>query len=80
LRLWLCSHDAVGKVDADDLGARQLKNIVRLVRRAFTARIGLGSAAVTTPSIPSLALPDKPSIAVMRFGTSLVISVLFGDE
>ena len=37
---------------------------------------GLVPAAVTTPSIPFLALHDKPSIAVTRFKNSLVISGL----
>src|SRR6516225_10242393 len=53
-----------GKVELgfDDLGDRQLKNITEPVR---TYRIDLGGSAVPTP--PGLALPDKPSIAVLPF-------------
>jgi TolB-like protein/class 3 adenylate cyclase len=58
--------DATGKVDVafDDLGDQQVKNIARPVH-VFAIR--LGSDAVTTPAPPLLALPDKPSIAVLPF-------------
>jgi TolB-like protein len=60
--------DAAGKVDIafKDLGEQSLKNIARPVR-AFAARIGADPAAATTPSTPALALPEKPSIAVLPF-------------
>ena len=46
----------------DDLGEQQLKNISRPVR-VYRVRLG-GQAAVAQPA---LALPDKPSIAVLPF-------------
>jgi adenylate cyclase len=67
-------HDAVvGKLDAtfDDLGALALKNIERPVR-AFRVR-GERAAATSPPVAGSfaadvpLALPDKPSIAILPF-------------
>ena len=60
--------DAAGKVDAvfTDLGEQRLKNIARPVR-AFAARTGADPVAATTPLSPALALPDKPSIAVLPF-------------
>src|SRR5260370_20379665 len=67
-------HDAVvGKLDAtfDDLGALALKNIERPVR-AF--RVRGERAAATSPPVAGpfaadvpLALPDKPSIAILPF-------------
>ncbi|MCW5744827.1 MAG: hypothetical protein KIT36_01325 [Alphaproteobacteria bacterium] len=66
-------HDAVsGRVKAtfEDLGELSLKNIERPVR-AYRARVegaaAPASAAVPTPPVVSLALPDKPSIAVLPF-------------
>jgi TolB-like protein/Flp pilus assembly protein TadD len=52
-------EDALGKVDVifEDIGEQQLKNIVRPVR---VYRIRLEGK-------PALALPDKPSIAVLPF-------------
>jgi adenylate cyclase len=44
----------------DDLGEQQLKNIAQPVR-AYGIRLG------GTPARPALALPDKPSIAVLPF-------------
>ena len=57
-------EDAVGKVDVifEDMGEQQLKNIGRPVRVYRVLRDG-------TPAKerPTLALPDKPSIAVLPF-------------
>jgi TolB-like protein/class 3 adenylate cyclase/Tfp pilus assembly protein PilF len=49
----------------EDLGERQLKNIARPVRvfRIATSAIGLRTQSAN----PALALPDKPSIAVLPF-------------
>src|SRR6201996_1259165 len=62
-----------GKTDAvlDDMGPQQLKNIAELVR-AWRVRIGVGSAAAPPSNhsavlAQALALPDKPSIAVLPF-------------
>jgi len=59
------AYDQVkGKVDAgfDDLGSQSLKNISEAVR-IYQSRPGRGAAA----AMPALALPDKPSIAVLPF-------------
>lgn len=59
-------HDDVrGKLDIAfaDAGEQQLKNI-ELPVRVYRARLAAGPAA---PSRPALALPDKPSIAVLPF-------------
>jgi TolB-like protein len=58
--------DAAGKVDVafDDLGERSLKNIARPLR---VYRVRLGEAPATDAPAPALALPDKPSIAVLPF-------------
>jgi TolB-like protein/class 3 adenylate cyclase len=54
----------------DDMGERHLKNIERSTR-IYSARMGEPQAAVQTDKQPStgklLALPDKPSIAVLPF-------------
>jgi TolB-like protein/tetratricopeptide (TPR) repeat protein len=57
-------EDALGKVtlDAEDLGEKTLKNIDRPVRVFHIA----GGASEAPPQRP-LALPDKPSIAVLPF-------------
>ena len=57
-------EDVRGKLDfaLDDIGEQQLKNIQRPVR---VYRILLGNKA--TRSRPALALPDRPSIAVLPF-------------
>jgi TolB-like protein/class 3 adenylate cyclase len=57
-------EDAVGKVDVsfEDIGEQQLKNIARPVR---VYRVGRDRAQ--TPEKVTLALPDKPSIAVLPF-------------
>ncbi len=58
--------DTVGKVDVDfeDMGEQQLKNIARPIH-VFRAR--LGDAPSVAPERTALALPDKPSIAVLPF-------------
>src|ERR1700726_38181 len=58
--------DAAGKVDVafDDLGEQSLKNIARPVR---VYRVRLGEAPETNTPLAALALPDKPSIAVLPF-------------
>jgi adenylate cyclase len=48
----------------EDLGEQQVKNIARPVR---VYRVRDASAAVKSPATPALALPDKPSIAVLPF-------------
>ena len=48
----------------DDAGEQQLKNITRPVR---VYRIMLGEDSATRSTAPALALPDKPSIAVLPF-------------
>ena len=57
-------EDSEGKLDIsfEDIGEQRLKNIARPVR-AFRVR----QSADTIRSRPSLALPDKPSIAVLPF-------------
>lgn len=57
-------EDAVGKVDVtfEDMGEQRLKNIARPVR-VYRVRVG-GTA---TKERPALAVPDKPSIAVLPF-------------
>jgi TolB-like protein/class 3 adenylate cyclase/Tfp pilus assembly protein PilF len=60
-------HDQVrDKLDLtfEDLGERQLKNIARPVR---VFRIAAPSFAPTQSAKPALALPNKPSIAVLPF-------------
>ena len=56
-----------GKVDFafEDLGLQTLKNIAEPMR-AWRVQRG-GQSAVNAQSTPSLALPDKPSIAVLPF-------------
>ena len=66
-------EDAAGRLDLafEDMGEQELKNIARAVR---VYRVGprpsrphaAGTEAVQ-PSPPALALPDKPSIAVLPF-------------
>jgi adenylate cyclase len=57
-----------GRIDltCEDLGAKQLKNIERPVR---VYRVVAGSSVEASPSLQKdpLALPDKPSIAVLPF-------------
>jgi adenylate cyclase len=58
--------DVAGKLDVgfEDIGEQQVKNISRPVR-VFRAQFRASKAAAETP--PALALPDKPSIAVLPF-------------
>src|SRR5215467_5036027 len=59
-------EDAAGKLDLafEDIGEQVLKNIARPVR-AYS--VATGPAPAKTPETPALALPDKPSIAVLPF-------------
>ena len=58
--------DVSGKLDVgfEDIGEQQVKNISRPVR-VFRAQLGATKAVAETPS--ALALPDKPSLAVLPF-------------
>jgi adenylate cyclase len=58
--------DVAGKLDVgfEDIGEQQVKNISRPVR-VFRAQLGAPQATAETP--PALALPDKPSLAVLPF-------------
>jgi adenylate cyclase len=60
-------EDAAGKLDLafEDMGEQQLKNIARPLRVYRIRADRVGEAAVGAK--PSLALPDKPSIAVLPF-------------
>jgi len=57
-------EDAAGKLDLafEDMGEQSLKNIVRPLR-VYRIRVG----GPPKPVRPALALPDKPSIAVLPF-------------
>src|SRR5262245_23575448 len=59
-------EDAAGKLDLvfQDNGEQQLKNIARPVR---VYRVATGPVSATAPETPALALPDKPSIAILPF-------------
>jgi hypothetical protein len=59
-------EDAAGKLDLafKDLGEQALKNITRPVR---AYRIATGAVSTTMQETATLALPDKPSIAVLPF-------------
>jgi adenylate cyclase len=59
-------EDATGKLDLafEDLGEQTLKNIARPVR---AYRVITGAVSPATKETPALALPDKPSIAVLPF-------------
>jgi len=61
----MCREHAAGKlaISFDDIGEQQLKNIARSVH-VYRVRPPHNSAAVIRPA---LALPDKPSIAVLPF-------------
>ena len=58
-------EDAAGKIalEVDDLGEPALKNIAAKIH-VFRVRLGTPQAV---PGKPALALPDKPSIAVLPF-------------
>jgi adenylate cyclase len=67
----ICISDVVhqqvnGRLDANfvDHGEQSLKNIVRPVR---VYRLELASQVASVPEHPIIALPDKPSIAVLAF-------------
>ena len=64
-------EDALGRLNIafDDMGEQALKNIARSVRvyRVRLAATESTSIAATAVSAPVLALPDKPSIAVLPF-------------
>jgi TolB-like protein/class 3 adenylate cyclase len=64
-------EDAAGKLDLtfDDLGEQALKNIARPIRayRVGIPVVETASTASATRAMPALALPDKPSIAVLPF-------------
>jgi adenylate cyclase len=57
-----------GRLDLDvtDLGPTQLKNIAEPVR-VFSLQVGVPAQAKPATPAPALALPDKPSIAVLPF-------------
>jgi adenylate cyclase len=59
-------EDAVGKLDLafEDMGEQALKNIARPVR---AYKIATGAVSATAAETLTLALPDKPSIAVLPF-------------
>jgi adenylate cyclase len=48
----------------EDMGEQSLKNIARPLR---AYRVATGPVTTTAPETPALALPDKPSIAVLPF-------------
>ena len=66
-------EDAAGKLDLTfaDMGDQALKNITRPVRAyrvgARASRPHAAETATVQPTAPALALPDKPSIAVLPF-------------
>jgi len=64
-------EDVAGRLDLtfDDIGEQSLKNIARPVR-VYRVRLGTAENApkvTPTQAMPALALPDKPSIAVLPF-------------
>jgi TolB-like protein/class 3 adenylate cyclase len=64
-------EDAAGRLDLtfEDIGEQTLKNIARSVRVYQVRLAGMESkpTAAPTQSTPTLAVPDKPSIAVLPF-------------
>src|SRR6516162_9154396 len=64
-------EDAAGKLDLtfEDLGEQNLKNIARPVRvyRVWPTKIEKTQSASPLEIAPTIALPDKPSIAVLPF-------------
>jgi adenylate cyclase len=64
-------EDAAGKLDLtfEDLGEQTLKNIARPLRayRVRPTTIGSNQTVLPLKVAPTLALPDKPSIAVLPF-------------
>jgi TolB-like protein/tetratricopeptide (TPR) repeat protein len=64
------AHDQVRKILSftfNDLGAQQVKNIEEPVRAYAVGPPGLAAAAAASRDSAPLALPDKPSIAVLPF-------------
>jgi adenylate cyclase len=59
-------EDAAGKLDLafEDLGEQALRNIARPVR---AYRVATGAVSASAQQTSALALPDKPSIAVLPF-------------
>src|SRR5438132_4418176 len=51
----------------DDMGEQQVKNIARPVRVYRVSDIRGGSQIPSAPALPTLPLPDKPSVAVLPF-------------
>jgi len=51
----------------EDLGEQQVKNIARPVRVYRVSDIGGGHQIPSAPAMPTLPLPDKPSVAVLPF-------------
>jgi len=51
----------------EDLGERQVKNIARPVRIDRVRDLDAPTSTPPTPAISALALPDKPSVAVLPF-------------
>jgi adenylate cyclase len=51
----------------EDLGEQQVKNIARPVRVYRVHDPGAAAKSASAPALPSLPLPDKPSIAVLPF-------------
>src|SRR5262249_35837688 len=67
--IWVSSRvqeDAAGKLDLsfEDMGERSLKNITRPVR---VFRVATSARSATAEEAGGLALPDKPSVAVLPF-------------
>jgi adenylate cyclase len=60
---WRQVRDKIAETFAD-LGEQSLKNIARPVR---AYRLERGDGGATQPAAPALALPDRPSIAVLPF-------------
>ena len=60
--------DTTGKLDLifEDMGEQQLKNIARSLR-VYRVRADRVADSTLNAAQPSLALPDKPSIAVLPF-------------
>jgi len=59
-------EDAAGKLELtfEDIGEQALKNIARPIR---AYRVATGPTSASVQKTPALALPDKPSIAVLPF-------------
>src|SRR6185437_1257766 len=61
-------EDAAGKLDLafEDIGEQALKNITRPIR-VYRVNISVAATDSAVQGTPALALPDKPSIAVLPF-------------